>query len=240
MSKNAALWYARRLGWSVFPVDGKIPATRNGVNDASRDPDRITEMFAWAGDGAGVAVACGPGSGIWAVDIDSSDAGRALQAAGDLPPTLTSRTPRGWHLFWALGARGQGCRVGVMPGVDVRGSGGYVVLPPSRLADGASYKWVEGKRPDEILPAFAPSWLELLCSASQKPRRDWRTEIAAKITEGQRNSELASRAGWLLHAGVDAHGAYQIIHAINAKFCRPPLSDGEVDQVVLSVLRYKK
>jgi hypothetical protein len=239
-SSDAALWYARHLGWAVFPVDGKTPATRNGLHDASRDLERVSEMFAWAGESAGVAVACGAVSGIWAVDIDSTEAARALRAAGELPDTLTSRTARGWHLIWQICARTQSCRVGVMPGIDVRGDGGYVVLPPSPHPDGKAYEWVDGKRPDQIRAAPAPAWLELKCSASQRPQRDWRSELTAPILEGRRNAELASRAGWLIHAGIDARGAYQIVHAINTTCCSPPLTAEETDQIVISVLRYKK
>jgi hypothetical protein len=41
------------------------------------------------------------------------------------------------------------------PGLDVRGSGGYAVAPPSRLSDGRRYSWIQG--PVKILDA--PDWL---------------------------------------------------------------------------------
>jgi len=44
-------------------------------------------------------------------------------------------------------------------GVDIRGEGGFAVLPPSRHESGNSYQWDEGLAPWEIGIADAPHWL---------------------------------------------------------------------------------
>jgi len=44
-------------------------------------------------------------------------------------------------------------------GVDVRGQGGFAVLPPSRHDSGASYQWLPGFAPWEHEVAEAPQWL---------------------------------------------------------------------------------
>jgi hypothetical protein len=44
-------------------------------------------------------------------------------------------------------------------GVDIRGVGGFVVLPPSRHESGSSYAWLDGQGPWECPIAEAPQWL---------------------------------------------------------------------------------
>jgi RecA-family ATPase len=44
-------------------------------------------------------------------------------------------------------------------GVDVRGFGGFAMLPPSLHESGQHYEWVEGRAPWEIEIAKAPEWL---------------------------------------------------------------------------------
>lgn len=44
-------------------------------------------------------------------------------------------------------------------GVDIRGQGGFAVLPPSRHASGKTYDWKQGRGPYEIPIENAPEWL---------------------------------------------------------------------------------
>lgn len=72
---------------------------------------------------------------------------------GECPPTLTARTGRGGlHLFyWARPGVDVPNRAGIVPGVDVRGSGGQVVAPPSAHRSGNRYEWINIREP-EVLP----------------------------------------------------------------------------------------
>jgi hypothetical protein len=54
------------------------------------------------------------------------------------------------------------------PGLDIRGSGGYAVTPPSRLNDGSRYSWIRG--PVELLAA--PDWLIELAAPAPHRHRD--------------------------------------------------------------------
>lgn len=152
-------------GWRVFPVRGKQPSTRNGVHDASLDPKAIP--YWWPqGSGDGVAVATGRESGFFVLDLDGDDAVQVFcriqaEVGERLPLTITSKTARGWHAFFAMptdrDVRNSASKVGA--GIDVRGTGGYVVLPPSPHPSGARYTWSPGLAPWEVPAATAPSWL---------------------------------------------------------------------------------
>jgi putative DNA primase/helicase len=72
---------------------------------------------------------------------------------GAFPATLTARTGRGGlHLFyWVRPGVEVSNRAGIVPKVDIRGSGGQVVAAPSRHLSGNSYQWVDCREP-EVLP----------------------------------------------------------------------------------------
>ncbi|MFZ5585977.1 MAG: DUF3987 domain-containing protein [Thermodesulfobacteriota bacterium] len=167
-----ALAYAV-AGLPIFPCRGdKSPLTPHGCKDASVDPAQVFtwwERFA----PAALGLATGPGSGVWVLDVDAPKPGREADGRdtlaelerqhGPLPATVEQRTGGGGRqLFFAWPQEGppvrnSASRIG--PGLDVRGQGGYVVLPPSLHPSGNRYAWVPGRSPGALAPAEAPSWL---------------------------------------------------------------------------------
>lgn len=132
----AALEYARRA--PVFPVGrDKQPLTEHGFKDATRDPNQI---LAWWDEWPDANVALAIPEDIVVVDVDPRNGGDLSQIEG-LPKTRMSKTPSGgWHLYFKIDPevklRGQ-----MGPGIDLKQGGrGYVLLPPSVIADG-EYKW---------------------------------------------------------------------------------------------------
>jgi hypothetical protein len=116
---------------------------------------------------ANIGLATGPGSGLVVIDVGPTHGGHRsldqLQSLmGSLPVTLTARTGSGGrHLFYehpGVEVRNTAGRLpgvtGPLPGLDLRGDGGYVAAP-SRHASGDISRWVD---PDAA-PAPAPAWL---------------------------------------------------------------------------------
>ncbi|MCJ2071411.1 bifunctional DNA primase/polymerase [Methylobacterium sp. J-030] len=178
-----ALAYARR-GFPVFPcdpmdkqplvprdkdADGKpIPKT-GGLNKATRDEAQIREWWRKY-PRAMIGLRMGPEAGVFAIDPDVPKepgdpdglaAWRDLAAAHDYVPTTHAHvSPRGGrHLLFAYPAdititNSPGS---LPPGIDVRGAGGYVIAPPSRMADGREYRL---ERPElAFRHEPAPDWL---------------------------------------------------------------------------------
>lgn len=145
-SERRALSHALRLagaGYLVFPCLAwrKEPATTHGFHDATDDVDQIRR---WFDNDAGfnVAVACGPQpNGVWllAVDIDPKHEGEVAWAElcerHGTPLAPRHETPSGgFHLFFDGPGLASGQNT-LGRGIDTRGEGGYVVVPPSRLHD---------------------------------------------------------------------------------------------------------
>jgi Bifunctional DNA primase/polymerase, N-terminal len=68
------------------------------------------------------------------LDVDDRKYGRAsldslISRYRRLPPTAVSLTPSGWHIIFKCPARVSNSAGQLGAGLDVRTSGGYVVLP---------------------------------------------------------------------------------------------------------------
>ncbi|MBA2535280.1 MAG: bifunctional DNA primase/polymerase [Rubrobacter sp.] len=157
MLLKAALAYARR-GVPVFPCEpgAKRPLTRNGHWDASTDP-RVIERWWRRWPSANVAVPTGEKSGLVVLDVDDGgpESLAKLESAGaPVPRTARARTGGGGthHFFRYPGGIEIRNSAGLLgPGLDVRGEGGYVVVPPSRTQ--GPYEWADRS------PLAEASWL---------------------------------------------------------------------------------
>lgn len=178
-SLDFALYYAR-LGWQVFPLHsirdvdqctcgnsgctskGKHPLTHDGFKSATDDEGQIRAWWA-AHPHANIGIATGSVSNMWVLDIDKRDGGcetwASLVAQHDPHDTCAQRTGSGGaHRIYVwdsmLEVRN---RTNVVPGIDVRGDGGYIVAPPSLHLSGERYEWTCD--PSTLEPQPAPSWL---------------------------------------------------------------------------------
>jgi hypothetical protein len=200
--QSAALAYAKR-GWPVFPCRGKKPLTKHGFHDATRDVTAIEE--AWGKTPApNIGMATGEASGVWVLDVDGAAGEASLKALqehhGALPPTVVGLTGGGGrHLLFRY--RGEPIRntvSGLGDGLDVRATGGYIIVPPSIHPEtGAEYQWDAKLHPDLADIADAPPWLiELVCGPRQQRERqsDRRTMEEGKAAPGGSGSRYGDKA----------------------------------------------
>jgi hypothetical protein len=245
LSIKAALDYGR-LGWSVIPIEarGKRPLIPWQVYQSRHpDPPEVANWFGRWPD-ANIAIVTGVVSHLAVLDLDprhGADISLASleQAHGPIGDTVEAETGGGGrHLYFAHPGEILHNRVGLAPGIDLRGDGGYVVAPPSIHASGVPYRWV---RSPEVCPlAPFPAWLSA-APAGQTKREDrlahWRRLLREGVGEGERNNSIASLAGHLLWHGVDPEVALELLLSWNAACCRPPLAVEEVVRTVESITR---
>ncbi|MCW2999163.1 MAG: hypothetical protein JWN65_2712 [Solirubrobacterales bacterium] len=208
----------------------KHPRTAHGIKDASSNLATVGRWWeTWPKANIGIRT----GSGLVVVDIDGPDGEEAIQQY-KLPATVEARTGRGRHLFY------QGdmdSKVGLLPNVDIRGRGGYVVAAPSVHATGAIYEWVNSpaERPMAQLPVWVGSPQAKQERAGGRKNSDRRRR---QLCVGERNSELFRYACHLHSIGSGEAEIAAAIGSRNQHCCDPPLEDSEVRRIAWSASQY--
>jgi len=183
-------------------------------------------------------VATGPESGVFAVDVDGESGEESFSSLvdqhGAWTETLAVRTARGQHFYfdWPTSGTIRNSAGKLGAGVDVRGDGGYCVIPPSTHPTGARYEWATANFP--VSPA--PAWLLERITSAARPVLDPR-EFGI-LLDGTRNDGLARYAGALRRKGKNQSEIEAELLAANVRRCRPPLPDADVRMIAASIARY--
>lgn len=155
-----------RAGYTVIPCGPDKKSCVSWKDITTTDEAQI-QVWARTFKQPLAAVLTGNRSGVWVVDVDvpkkdGDDDGRKTldswqKVHGSLPPTFTVETPSGGlHLYFRMPKDGdvRNSVKQVAAGIDIRGTGGYVVAPGSMLPDGRLYR-----TRSNVPPALAPDWL---------------------------------------------------------------------------------
>lgn len=209
-----AVWSLASVGVPVFPcVPGeKRPLTRRGFHDATADLDQVSAWWdRWPS--ANLAMPTGPASGIEVVDIDIGSTGSGFPAfqrarrEGLVPGwAALVRTPSGGlHVYFsARTSREQPSWQASKAHIDFRGTGGYVLAPPSqvRQPDGHLRPYeLQSTGLVESSPVDASRLRNFLDPRPSLPRRNQMTprrgldvqrlgQWVAALSEGERNRGL--------------------------------------------------
>lgn len=227
---EAALRLCHR-GLSVVPVgrDKRPLVAWARFQKAPADAEQVNEWWTrWPE--ANVGVVTGAVSGIVVLDADGPEGLASLKALGTPATTWLSKTARGWHQFFRYPEDGVTIRnsTGLRPGLDVRGDGGYVIVPPSLHASGRRYAWRTAPGQMALAPIPA-NVLTLLAGptnghgVSDRNPRD--------IPEGRRNDALYRCGRSLKAKGLSADAIKAALLEANRTRCKPPLPEDEVEEL---------
>lgn len=245
---QAALKYATKYGWAVFPVSQKTkkPLTPHGCKDAKKDPGAIKHWWRKWPD-ANIGVATGAISGLIVVDedIDETTGIDGIHEVdlweeinGKLPETVRAITGRGGaHLYFKYERNDLKNRTGLIEGVDVRGEGGYVIAPPSIHPNGTEYSWECD--PEETPLAEVDDNVKKLLDISKNQQSE-KFHLPQTIEAGHRNDILYRFACSLQSQGLTDDAIVAAVKAENTARCSEPLDDAEIDLIVNSALTHSK
>lgn len=232
----AARAYAGR-GWRVFPChsadvggctcgradcssSAKHPLTSHGCLNATLRVDWIDEWWRewpWAN----VAIATGDGQ-LVVLDVDPRHGGDESLAElerehGRLATYRVRTGAGGLHLYFRVDSPLRS-RAGVLPGLDIRGEGGYVVAPPSTHICGDRYLLEDDREPEPL-----PDWLRELAGG--------RSRAGGAIPEGRRHDHIVRLAGLLRRQGLEEPAILERLEKTNRERCRPPLPAEEIGRI---------
>jgi hypothetical protein len=226
---------------------------------ATDDFGVITEWWKkWPNSNIGVAT--GKRSGIYVIDVDNKGSvdlgGGTLIGSGDhslrqkqteigkLPDTRSSTTGSGGtHLIFqypedpsdttSLGNRG-----GLLPSVDTRGDGGYIVAPPSLHVSGNRYRWND---PDQPITPPSEAWLTFIATATGGDLSPLNPTEDFVLHAGEGRHEWLFRAGAKLRGvnGLDKVPLYGALMAMNNQHCRPPVTPKDIEHIVDNCMKYE-
>jgi len=227
----------------VIPLYGKKPATAHGVKDATLDEHQLNR-WSWSYGKANIGVAC---SEMVVADFDlhkpEFQDQQLLKELQSCTPFAVNTGRGGVHLYFRGTTRNA---VGILPGVDIKGVGGYVVAPPSKTV--GIYAWA-GKIPSHVddLPPVPEILTELIEHYRVKKAEGIAVrasggsaflKIPELIPEGVRNRtlfEIGCRMRTFCYGRQDI---LNVLASVNLENCQYPLPDQEVLWIVQSVMRY--
>ncbi len=241
---------------------GKHPRVSQGLHAATDDPERIRSWWKrWPNSNVGVRT--GKVSGVYVLDVDnkrSVDLGNGILVGegenslksqeiqiGKLPHTLTQITGSGGiHLAYSyptnLKQEGNGLpnTAGILPSVDTRGDGGYIVAPPSLHQSGNRYRWIE---PDQPLVSLPERWISFISKYTTQGGHS----LDLELTPDFRVREGEGRHDWLFRMGSKLRGQHGLpkvalwgaLSGYNRLVLSPPLEPKEVEHIVDSCLEYE-
>lgn len=223
-----------RASVPVFPCSpgGKQPMTAHGFHDATTD---LRQIDAWWGQApaANIGVPTGGLSGVVVVDVDvgsTADGYQAFNRAHELGLVsgwefLVQSPSGGLHAYFpATQDSEQRSWQAARAGIDFRGDGGYIIVPPSRrmidghqrayrlelIGSGPTRTLNAGRLRDFLDPRPPPQQ-----RASQQTQRDLDTSRlaswVAQRQEGERNAGLFWAACRLVENGLDPPEALDVL-----------------------------
>ena len=219
---------------------GKHPATENGLRDATTDTETIEKWFS-GNRNLNIGIATGLVSGFFVLDIDVRDEKDGMATLdilesryGKLPDTVEAISGSGSsHKYFRMPDNGQDVRnstskIGHIKaeGLDIRGTGGYIIAAPSTHISGNSYEWEASSDPEEGFEiADSPKWLLDLVSSSPRVKHEFVSsdEVVTTLTEHEEieirealkfldadNYDTWLKTGMSLHSTRAGEQAYNI------------------------------
>ena len=219
------------LGWSVIPI--KPQDKRPAISSWEEYQTRLAtqeELKKWfENTDYNIALITGQISGVDVVDVDSYKGKEGIVI--DSPIKVS--TPRGGTHYYFKHVEGVRPGVNAEIGVDLRGDGSYVLIPPSIGPNGNKYSWVKGGELD-ALPYTPKEIVDKITKNGKESVFD--LEESMNVSQGGRNAAL-HKASVSLISKHGAEMAWKLVLGMNNAYS-PPLPEREVTILFKSAAKF--
>jgi len=165
-------------------------------------------------------------STVAVIDADGEDVRAEVEVEMGSPHVVTPR--KGGHWYISTSGHPLPTKTGVLPGVDIRGEGGFVNIV------GGEYEILTLPHPDTLIPLDrVPERILAAINNTKLPLED-----GQQIPDGQRNATLIRMAGAMRRQGMTGHEIASALLVVNDSRCQPPLNESEVNKIATSATRY--
>ena len=257
-----------KQGFKVFPLSklSKIPLKNTkGFKESTIDEETIFNMFTEnVQSNIGISMV---GSPVFVLDVDNHNGDNQglkslekLLGGVSLPDDLTivETANGGYHIYMKapVGVEIKQ-QIGFRPSIDIIKN--FVVAPPSTIKreDGSIgiYKVENGSLDDikEVPPAILKALMNKeqskqensyykidYSNGKKKYTAQFLEKVITGVENGNRNNWLKDIVGTPLAQNMDVNLAYEFIHIVNQTCVKPPLNDGEVNQIFKSILNRER
>jgi hypothetical protein len=215
-----------RMGWPIIPLVGKVPAVcRWPLFEASP----VSIRFWFGNRRCNLGLRTGD-SGYLVIDTDTPEAEEWVLNHCDETPMRAVSGSGSRHRYYRCPPRKEiRNRQGLfgIHGLDVRGHGGYIVLPPSvHPATGKQYEWMTETWHPSGLPPFSPRWV-------YERKRSVRTAVAC-VLEPSRPEDRARAYLAKIEPAVSGQGGHTKTFTTALKLARVVNYDAELLWVLLT------
>jgi hypothetical protein len=234
-------------GRPCFPVSNDAEK-RPLVGNWQKAGKPATRQWAEKYPEANVGLCCGPKTGLTVIDVDEpgdAPVADAISRYGE--PPIIIRTASGKHHLW-FRHNGEKRSIGRTIGgrrIDILGTGGYTVAPPSQRPDLFSrYEFVQGSLDDlDRLPTINPAasnsdTAEVLQKAHQQAQQPVRADGLVPV--GERDIWLFKRLLREVRHVESEEDLRDIAFSHNESSLAEPLPEAQVEAKVRQALKYQQ
>lgn len=218
--------FYEQLGWVLIKLrpEQKIPA-----GDKWQNSDKKKDWIKWLKDGYNIGLNL-EFSNVTVIDFDNHEIYDKVKE--NFNPTLTQKTPHGYHLIYQKWDINPANLRPLFP-IEIKGNGQQIVLEPS-ITDGIKREFIERISPVEI-SEVSKRWLaERIGSRPSTPKIQYNV-----IPQGQRHYTLISMGGHFKNLGFYPQQIFHILDYVNHHFTVQPKPAEELKHICDSLWGYK-
>lgn len=217
------------LGLNIIPCKAGEKKSLVTWKQRQRQPASTAQLDKWAEQhpDANLAVVCGQVSGITVLDDDRNRPIHEVFEEFGKTPIVVKTPNKGYHYYYAHNGERNGPVTG--RGIDLKSEGGYVLLPPSKLADSPN---IYSHLDEQLYPGFQ-SDLPIIKGLDN-------LQSFPIHLKGERNTAMFDHLRSVAKSCLNQEELLQRALLYNEEHMQVPLDEREVRSTVQSVWGYKQ